>query len=208
MEIVEETISAAWECSLRALLGCRQWVPTERNSRALELRNVVFQILKPLKEPIVSTKYQFNQSFIDLYCKSIKETYPGGSIKSRLFEYGEEKLDQIDLLKRKLTEQSFSRRAVACLWNPSVDILSVHPPCALNLQFLVRNKRLHMTAVLRSNDAWMAAIPDMLAFSQLQKEIADSLSIKMGTYTQLSASYHLYEPDYAIAKKVFMDVIT
>ena len=202
MEFVSDTIADAWEASIYELLKDHKWIPTQRGMRAIELRNVLFTIKSPDKEPIVSSKYQFNKRFIETYCNSIRDTFPGDSIKSRLYNY-DDKIDQISMVLKELQRDWFTRRAVISLWNPTVDSTSSHPPCTVVLQFLFREGKLHLTSVLRSNDAWMAALPDMIALSRIQAEMAKTLNVEIGIYTQMSVSYHIYEPDVMLAEEIF-----
>ena len=203
MLIASETISQAWEESIRALLKCENFVSTQRGMRALELQNVLFEIEKPFLKQKVSSKYQFSQDFIKTYCESIRNSFPGDSIKSRIYEFGGSKVDQYSGVIHRLKASHDTRRAVISLWDPLADRRSGHPPCTLVLQFLCRNHRLYLTTMLRSNDAWLAALPDMIALSEVQKEMASELSLEVGTYSQLSVSYHIYEPDVTIAEAVF-----
>lgn len=89
-------------------------------------------------------------------------------------------------------------------WDPIEDINSEHPPCPIAIQFIVRSDKLEMLAVLRSSDAWMAAIPDYIALTTIQKNVANQLNLNIGTYTQYSMSYHIYEFDVMIAKGVVL----
>lgn len=206
MEFIADSIGSAWELSIHRLLSEVSWVPTQRGLRTIELTNVVFRIKNPLSDPVVSSKYAFSKEFIENYCNSIRDNFPGDSIKSRLYDYAG-KIDQIALITKELKKEWFTRRAVASLWQPDVDIGSTHPPCTIFLQFMFRDNRLHLSTVLRSNDAWMAALPDMIAFSQLQERVANDLKVSVGQYTQMSVSYHMYEPDIIIAKEAFRNAV-
>jgi len=203
MLIKSETISQAWEKSIIELLKCKHFISTQRGMRALELRNVLFEVEKPFAEPRVSPRYQFSRRFIEAYCDSVRDSFKGESIRARIYEFGDKKINQYAVALNSLKASYNTRRAIISLWNPNFDHKSRHPPCALILQFLCREGRLHLTTFLRSNDAWIAALPDMMALSEIQKQIASELNLSVGTYNQLSVSYHVYEPDVAIADSIF-----
>ena len=49
-----------------------------------------------------------------------------------------------------------------------------------------------MCVVMRSNDLWYGFCNDQYQFSSLQKMIADTLSIDVGTYYHFAHNLHLY----------------
>lgn len=104
--------------------------------------------------------------------------------------------NQIELVVRMLQEDPNSRRAVINLNVPNRNaIITRDEPCTICLQFLIRNKKLHCTAVMRSNDIWFGFPYDVAFFTDLQKYIAMKLGVDYGTYTHFVMSLHLYEKD-------------
>lgn len=203
MEIVGKTIAETWEESVRQLLSHGEWVPTQRGMLALELRGILLHVLNPEDQPIVSEKYQFGDDFLSEYRRSMMSDFPEKSIKARIYEYGANRINQLETITNTLEYEWYSRRAVASLWNPELDLQHEHPPCLTNLHFMVRKGGLCLTATLRSNDAWMAALPDMIALTSIQSQIASGLNREIGDYIQLASSYHIYESDIAMARAVF-----
>lgn len=203
MEFYGQTIPEAWERSMEYLLANGRSVDSQRGMRTLELTNVVFHISDPLAEPQVSDKYGFSSTFIQSFIKGMEDGFLGKSVGERIYRHGLSNVDQLNAVVEVLKRDSFSRRAVIDLWLPEQDSGSLHPPCPVVFQFLIRSQLLNMTCILRSNDAWTAAIPDMIAFSSLQSRVSQLVDVKMGTYTQISVSYHLYEKDLILAKEAF-----
>ncbi|MBN1181719.1 MAG: hypothetical protein JXB49_05480 [Bacteroidales bacterium] len=199
------SIADAWEESIFRLLNEGVWIPSERGCRAKEMRNLLFSISSPGTQPQVSNKYAFPQSFIqeysDNYLISMKST---NSVAERINRYGENSLNQSERIIQILTNHYYSRRAVINTWQQNVDLFSNHPPCITSLQFQVRNNSLEVTSVLRSNDAWFAALPDLISIYKIQKKIADALNIGIGCLNMLSVNYHIYEMDFLKAKGVFI----
>jgi thymidylate synthase len=60
------------------------------------------------------------------------------------------------------------------------------------VQCLVRDGRLSMKVVFRSNDMLTAAGANMYALVHLQKYIADYLGLPCGPYTHISLVPHIY----------------
>ena len=208
MEIVANTIGEAWEQSIEALLD--NSLPlgyTQRGERARELLGVQLVVAHPLDEPIIPKTYLFGNLFIEDYCNNILCASNGGpSINSRIVKKRQIEStpnDQIKKVVNLLKKEPNSRRALICLWNAENDISSHHPPCACTIQFLIRGGRLDTIAYFRSNDSWMAALPDMIAITKLSQIISNKINISIGKYIHFAASYHLYEPDIVPALYAF-----
>jgi thymidylate synthase len=58
-----------------------------------------------------------------------------------------------------------------------------------------------MTTYMRSNDLWMGFPNDVFQFTCMQIWLAMRLGVKLGTYTHIAGSLHLYERDYNKAKE-------
>ena len=67
-----------------------------------------------------------------------------------------------------------------------------HPPCLQRLWFRIAGGRLHMTAHMRSNDAFKAAFMNMHAFTELQAEVAAAVGVEPGEYLHIADSFHIY----------------
>jgi thymidylate synthase len=205
LEIIGETIAEAWEKSIRELLNSpNDFIPTEKGGMAKEITNMVIHAKAPDKLPIVSNKYCMPDKFRNHYTSTYLTKYADSDIPYlRIVEKGTGKVDQITLTIDKLRSNWYSRRAVISLWVPEDDYSSNYPPCICMLQALIREGRLTMTAVLRSNDAWLSALPDMVMISSLQKKIAKHLGVSCGEYVHHAISYHIYDYDYTMAEEAF-----
>ena len=201
MEIVADSMVDAWTKSIRYLLGFGTWVPTERNTRALEVRNLLLIITSPQLNPPLPVRYGFDRRFVAEHIGTFHtEQYTGASIRSRIYCF-RGTINQVDVVVQRLRENWYSRRAVIITWEPVEDNTSDGPPCAVVLTFLIRDGKLCLSVVLRSNDAWLAVVPDMIALMQIQFEVARILSVPVGDYAHLAVSYHIYEPDVAHARR-------
>jgi len=107
-------------------------------------------------------------------------------------------LNQIDWVVQDLKRNPDSRRAIINIRDNSIDPFIANPACLQNIQFLIREGKLHMKVLMRSNDAPEATFMNAFAFIMFQKKIADELGVPVGSYTHRANSFHVYEKDYAL----------
>ena len=97
-----------------------------------------------------------------------------------------------------------SRRAVMTLHSPAA-LLDAHLkdiPCALAMQFFIRDGTLDAICTMRSNDVIWGLPYDMFLFTMLQELLASHLGVPLGTYTHFAGSMHLYERHYTLARRI------
>lgn len=125
---------------------------------------------------------------------------PGSSYGARLF-YARPGLDQITNVVETLKQDQTSRRAMATIFQPedtarkSSDI-----PCTYGLSFLVREGRLHVTTIMRSNNAWTLLPYNVFEFTLLAEVVACRVGVPLGSYTHHCISLHLYQNDFTDAE--------
>jgi len=103
--------------------------------------------------------------------------------------------DQIKVVIEMLRNNPDERRCVLQMWDANKDLGrdSKDVPCNTTIYFKIRDKELHMTVCNRSNDMlWGAYGANAVHMSMLQEYIAGHLEIGMGTYRQVSDSFHIY----------------
>ena len=196
-------ISRAHEQVVKMILE-KGWVlQTEDAETTIEFEEIAMQVDTPLAEPMVSPHSRFQQKFVEQYAHdllngshaSFEYDYHG-----RLFDWGERltvdgqpvHVNQIDYIVEKLKSSPVSRRAIAITWNPVIDEKLDDCPCLQLVQCVLREGKLDMRVVFRSNDMLTAAGANMFALVQLQKSIADKLGVPCGTYTHISLVPHIY----------------
>jgi len=115
--------------------------------------------------------------------------------------YGNGKGDgtnQIDYVVRKLIETPTTRRAVVSLFEPNGHEQMDEPPCLAHLMFMIRNGRLNMHALFRSNDILSAWGSNAYALMQLQEMVKEQINnvneekLGMGWMETTSLSAHIY----------------
>ena len=140
--------------------------------------------------------------FIRFYLKDYPPKDAKGSLREaygpRLKGTGEfgYNIDQVHRVITRLKEKPDTRRAVILLLESSdLEPGQKEAPCTIGLQFIRRRERLHLVAMMRSNDAYLGFTHDVYCFTMIQELVARSLGIKVGEYHHFATSLHLYEND-------------
>jgi len=197
------SIGRAHEQVIKMILEKGWTLRTEDAEATVEFEEIAMQVDTPLAEPAVSPHSRFQQRFVEQYARDLIHGSHAAfeyDYHGRLFDWGERlvnegqpvHVDQIAYIVDKLRSQPETRRAVAITWNPVIDEKLDDCPCLQLVQCVVRDNKLHMRVIFRSNDMLTAAGANMYALVQLQKHIADQLGITCGTYTHISLVPHIY----------------
>lgn len=105
-------------------------------------------------------------------------------------------INQIERVIDRLQRKPDTRRAVISILEPSdLEPGKAEAPCTIALQFVRRRERLHLVAMMRSNDAYLGFPHDVFCFTMIQELVARSLGIQVGEYHHFATSLHLYEHD-------------
>lgn len=111
-------------------------------------------------------------------------------------------LDQFYAVFQKLKKDPYSRQAVMIIFDPERDNLlhedgnySKDIPCTNYFNFQIRDGKLNMYVVMRSNDIHKGMIYDVPNFILMQHILAGWLEVEVGKYTHTAASLHIYEND-------------
>ncbi len=197
------SIGRAHEEVIKYILEHGRVVTTEDAGDTIEAEEVGMRIDTPLAEPLASAASRFQQRFLDHYARDLLE----GSAASfeydyhgRLFAWGEgltgdeagHRFNQVNYIIDKLRSAPSSRRALAITWIPPLDQVRIDCPCLQLVQCVVREGRLNMKVVFRSNDMLTAAGANMYALVHLQQHIAGQLGVATGSYSHISLVPHIY----------------
>ncbi len=197
------SIGRAHELVVKMILEKGWILQTEDADATVEYEEVTLQVDTPLAEPTVSLHSRFQQRFVEQYARDLLQGSHATfeyDYHSRLFNWGEQlvadgqpvHIDQIAYIVDKLASQPTSRRAIAITWNPVIDEKLEACPCLQLIQCILRENRLHMRVIFRSNDMLTAAGANMYALVQLQKSLADKLRVTCGVYSHISLVPHIY----------------
>jgi hypothetical protein len=211
VEIEADTVAETWELSLRELLAnsgllC---VDSAIGGPSVEARAAVLRVRHPFHEPRIPDLYS-DPDLIETY-KSLllrpaatPNTEAVQTVADRIHSYpsGTRRgIDQFAQAIKDLRRDPLSRRAIIQVWNPQEDLRApgkASPSGHCFLQLIARDGAVELVAASRSIDAWIGAIPNILAFTELQQKAADRLGLAVGTYCQMIVSYHLYLRDIPV----------
>jgi thymidylate synthase len=105
----------------------------------------------------------------------------------------------IDLLRSDLE----SRRCVLTTWSPSdLGSNSRDIPCNTSVFLNIRDQKLDITVLNRSNDLYLGVPYNIFIFFLLQKHIAKKIGISVGTQRHFSNTLHLYKKDFQSANEI------
>jgi thymidylate synthase len=197
------SLGTAHELAVKVVLEKGRTLETENKEATIECDEIGIRVENPFTEPMVSPHSRFSRKFMEKYADDLLTGTPANfeyDYHDRLFNWGENlqaegsslHIDQVGYILRKLQESPVSRRAIAITWNPYTDEDRADCPCLQLVQCLIRDARLHMKVVFRSNDMLTAAGANMFALVHLQQSIADKLGVSAGPYTHISLVPHIY----------------
>lgn len=114
--------------------------------------------------------------------------------------YGPKVLSQVEYVVDCFKKDINTRQAVMTIWERSPGY-SKDIPCTIAFQFLHRDGKLDMIVNMRSNDLWLGLPYDFYNFTMIQNMMAYTLGLKIGRYSHLAGSLHLYESNYSQANE-------
>lgn len=108
--------------------------------------------------------------------------------------YGKRIGFQLEDMIARLDEDHNDRRAVVSIWRPEdLTANTKDPPCNDMIMFKLRQNRLHMTVINRSNDLhWGLYAVNLPTFGLIQEYVAARLGCELGFQTHMSNSLHIY----------------
>ena len=223
LHVEADCIARAWENSLVELHahGCRIKTQYDKPEDPPSIdATMLMTILDPLAEPVIHKDFPGGPEELQEYtmevCEGIKDhlvrkaddptdTRWEYTYHQRLFRYTAPTLipcDQIETMARKLAETPYTRRAQSITWKVWEDNDCYDPPCLQSIWCRIIEQEgtpvLSMNVRFRSNDAYKAAFMNIFALVQLQKQIAENVSHKIGApvaigrYCHIADSYHIY----------------
>lgn len=112
-------------------------------------------------------------------------------------------INQFVEVARRLKEDPDSRQGTIMIFDPSRDFQPTKDvPCTNMMRFSIRDGKVNMMVVMRSNDLWFGYPYDVYNFTVLQELMAGLLNVEVGKYTHVVDSLHLYETHFEAAKKL------
>ncbi|ENV10213.1 hypothetical protein F966_01386 [Acinetobacter higginsii] len=223
MHITEESLDDLLHKTYQYILENGETViPTKGVNK--EVRNCVLTLLNPrsrislseVRSKVISCVGEFiwyltgssSIDFIEYYIKHYRKRigFDKDSTDSVPGAYGPRIFgspSQFDTVFELLKNSDSTRRAVIAIYSKS-DLINHDPrdiPCTCNLQFFIRQNKLHLTTYMRSNDAALGLVHDIFSFTLIQEIMFAKLlmvkpELQLGEYTHIVGSLHIYEDDF------------
>lgn len=108
---------------------------------------------------------------------------------------------QMPFIYKELARNPLSRRAIINIRDFEVDTANNDPACMQSIQFFIRDNKLHLKVLFRSNDLPEAFFFNAFALIRLQERAAAELGVEVGTYAHRSNSMHCYEKDFKLLEQ-------
>ena len=223
-----KSLAEAWENSMVELYSKGVRIKTQYDKvsdPASYDSTMIIEIQDPLSEPMIHKDMPCGledlQEYMMEVCDGIKNHWVRNpddpkdtrwqyTYNQRLFDYNyydkngvEQKIDQIEMVCKKIAETPYTRRAQAVTWKVWEDNECYDPACWQSL--IVRclededgSLCLNANVRFRSNDAYKAAQLNMFAIAHLivrmakRIEVLSGKKVVVGRYVHMADSYHLY----------------
>jgi len=200
------TVAEVWLRAVAAVMRFGQEDATPYASRQKEILDLVAIVEdEDPDNPALPAWLPIRQDHLSAYMEQFltPHHFPDVSYTygERLFAWNG--IDQVQAMVNDLQQTHYSRRAIACLWDPQVDGRSVFPPCLITVQVRWRHDRLTLTAYFRSHDIYRAWLQNIVALRRLQALIARGVgATQVGHLVAISHSAHIYEDCWEEARRV------
>lgn len=197
--IIDNTLPWAYHRALVALrdrgeiTDCADW-----NCKQKEVSTTIV-VLHPLQEPMISKCFIGGWRELEQYRLEMLNGILDFEVEKGnwTYTYHLRISKHIDWVVEELKRNPSSRRACISV-RTDEDEGSDDPACLQHIQFLLRDNKLHMKVLFRSNDACKATFMNMFALICLQEKIANELNVEVGTYTHRANSFHCYDRDFGL----------
>ena len=236
-EAWEKAVLTTWEQGLQ--IRTQYDKPEDPPSRDA---TVVIQITEPLAEPRLHRSFPAGLEELEIYRQEVVNGVHDSWINpadkkwsytyhQRLFSYDVidnfdnaleggplDSVNQIGFLIDNLVRASYTRRAQAITWMPTVDKDHHEPPCLQRIwtRIVIDEQGvywLNMNTHWRSRDAYKAAYMNMYALTDLQRMIAEEIGgklgreVRIGQYIDISDSFHIYGSYFDEFQQQFLNIL-
>jgi thymidylate synthase len=182
----------------------------EKYGNTKALFDIGFTINNPMDNKIKTKWRNWNEKYADLewgwylsgkpdvseikkHAKIWDNMHGGDNIVNSNYGYQWNRNDQLNYVIQELKRDNNSRRACISIYDAKEHHkYKYDTPCTISINFYIKNNRLNMSVLMRSNDLWFGFCNDQYCFSHLVKCVADELDILVGTYFHYATNLHLY----------------
>ena len=216
MEIKAKTAEEAWKKMLKEVMKNGVEFNDRKNRLCRETLNIIATIESPEN---ITKPMEILSSFKKWAYPSAEELksfmlerrdVPGYYYHygSRAFNYLDSSgngLNQVDnYLIPLLKKEPNSKRGIVVFYGPEKDTLPLRKetPGMVMMNFNIRNKKLQVTAVIRSNDLFFGWPGNIVQTYFLADYVSKELNVPLGTLNTISISAHIFEDQFEYINKI------
>ena len=155
---------------------------------------MTMEVLNPVQEPRISRLFPGGPYDLMRYVFEMTEGIMDFEIErgNWHYTYHQRFAPWIDGVVDELMWNPKSRRACISVRDNAADEGSADPACLQSMQFMIRDGRLDMHVLFRSNDAVRATFMNAFALICIQEKMAYVLNVKVGRYVHRATNFHVY----------------
>lgn len=145
-----------------------------------------------------------NPSVVEIkkYAPMWDKMHGGDNIVNSNYGYQWMRKKQLDKCIKQLRKNKDTRQAWISIFDgKEKNKYTYDTPCTLAVGFDIRDNKLCMNVVMRSNDLIYGFCNDTYCFSKLQEYVANELDLEVGEYCHFAHNLHVYERHYEMKQR-------
>ena len=200
MEIITKKIGDCWLKSIEVVM--RNGLPAfDEDVNLKEVQGLAVKI----EYPDVNDEIIYRYGDPDVINHTLRKFEKGIVMPDRPFTYGERiynknSVDQYKWILDRIRNKRETKSATICLLNEGDN--SPNIPCLTTIDVKIRDNAVDLHFFYRSQNIVGRQYANYLALAKLQKNLAESLNVKVGFLAGYIASAHIYEYDFDFAKSL------
>lgn len=206
-----KTLPEAYHKALLMLDEHGQVYPCPDYNTTMKEISMTFFVEEATAEPFISKLFPGGHYELEQYTMEIVDgilDFKIGDGTCWEYTYHDRFVRQLPWIYEELRRNPYTRRAVMSIRDFDVDTNNDHPACLQSIQFLIRDGKLHMRIMMRSNDAVQATYMNAVGFIALQRKVAADFGLPVGSYSHTAHSFHAYERSFPVLEKYAGDIRT
>ena len=198
--IEAETLGKCWLTCISTVLRYGQ-LAVDEDVEILEILGLTVHILLPhVEDPIIATLG--DESVI---ARTLAKFSKNAYMPDRPFTYGDciynhNGVDQFEWLVERLHAKRETKSATICLLSAGSHAINL--PCLTVLDAKIRDGRLELQFMFRSQNVFGRQYANLLALAQLQYDLAERCNVAVGALRGYIASAHIYAFDTESATRI------
>jgi len=202
-----KTIGETWLRMVREIMTYGADDRTNYGNMARDLSNLAAVVTDEDSEnPNIAEYFSFTPKDVEHYKEEFlsSECPPGVSYTygQRIYAFGPNKVNQAEIMIKKLQNDPNDRGAVAILYDPwhdnQLDVevpleKGFRNPCLVLIQSTIKDGKLELTGFFRSNDMFNGWPENAVGLRAFQGWMAKRLGRPVGSLTTVSMRAHIYE---------------